>query len=235
MVAGTCRRRDHNLLTGGPDHRPSANRPSRIFGPCRSASTPDRPAALGGDPGAQCHTQSSARLGCLWLKLSRATSIPASMSSARRGAVAVAGPSVQTIFGASIHGVPLSAQSRRVPSRWRPAIVPGTHVAREEDRWRRARCEALGRQRRSGPPSPLTAVTMASSSSCLPASRSCSIDVLWWPTFSAPRSRFSIEMSGVLPTLAAMSRSPPSAESRSGGVRVLADLDHRRAVVSARG
>ena len=50
-----------------------------------------------------------------------------------------------------------------------------------------------------------TAVTMASSSSCLPASRSCSMEVLWCPTFSAPRNRFSIEMSGVAPTLAAMS------------------------------
>src|ERR1051325_1175160 len=52
-------------------------------------------------------------------------------------------------------------------------------------------------------PSSTTAPTTGSSSSGRPASRSCSIDVLWSPTFSAPAILCSIEIGRSIPNFAA--------------------------------
>ncbi len=76
---------------------PSANRPSRIFGPWRSARTPTpRPEASEAS-----RTRVYARLWSAWdpwLKFSRATSMPASTSLRTFFGEEVAGPRVQTIL-----------------------------------------------------------------------------------------------------------------------------------------
>src|SRR6478752_2679280 len=76
---------------------PSLNRPSRIFGPCRSTRTAtERPDAC-----AATRTLSYTFLWTSvspWLRLSRATSIPASTRAWICSADSVAGPMVQTIF-----------------------------------------------------------------------------------------------------------------------------------------
>ena len=71
-------RRGHPIVVtcalGGGDHDryrspvahttgPSAKRPSRIFGPCRSASTPTHAAALGGETDGPCRTRPNVVLG----------------------------------------------------------------------------------------------------------------------------------------------------------------------------
>ena len=77
---------------------PRSNAPSRIFGPCRSASTPTaRPRGVGGR--AHARDRRAACSSCVPCeKLRRATSMPASISSRIASGVDVAGPSVQTIL-----------------------------------------------------------------------------------------------------------------------------------------
>lgn len=75
---------------------PSANRPSLIFGPCRSAMIPIvRPVS---SAAFRTRSKFAAWSACSpWLKLRRATSMPQLASSLIRSSLAVAGPSVQTI------------------------------------------------------------------------------------------------------------------------------------------
>src|SRR5207248_2326085 len=103
---------------------PSAKRPSRIFGPWRSARTPiARPRSAAIRRTVSYTTEWSARVP--WLKLSRATSIPASMSSASCEGLDVAGPSVQTILARRFTSIPFSAQGGDgvgVPRPWHARV-----------------------------------------------------------------------------------------------------------------
>src|ERR1051326_2479070 len=86
-----------NSAPGASVTGPDANRPSRIFGPCRSTSTATpRPLA---SPALRTLRYEAWWLAWSpWLMLSRATSSPAATSAATWPGPDVAGPRVQTIF-----------------------------------------------------------------------------------------------------------------------------------------
>ena len=126
---------DAHPLAGGP-HRPARRRSGRggSWGPAgRRARRRCGPAASAAwrtswkrRPWSACSP---------WLKLSRATSMPASTSARARSGVSVAGPSVQTIFARRITSSSVGPRRRRPPvARYtgtrvqgppRPRIRPG--------------------------------------------------------------------------------------------------------------
>src|SRR5689334_9252757 len=88
---------------------PFSNRPNRILGPWRSARMPTaRPEAAAASRTRRYTFSWSSWLP--WLKLSRATSMPASTRPRIRSGEEVAGPSVQTIFARRV------TRTRLVPS-----------------------------------------------------------------------------------------------------------------------